>query len=211
MKTRIRAARAAALAVAAVASLGAPRQAEAQASDMMIGQLMLFAGNFCPRSWAQANGALLAISQNQALFSVLGTTYGGDGVTTFALPDLRGRAPVHVGQGPGLSNYTLGARYGAESTTLSVAQMPSHNHMINVVAQPGDKGGPGDDYLAVVAPKPLGSSTQNYSAYHDGPPDKQMDPGMVALNGGSQPASIQAPRIAMMWCVAINGIYPSRN
>ena len=99
-----------------------------------IGQITLFAGNFAPRGWAFCNGQLLSIAQNTALFSILGTTYGGNGQTTFALPDLRGRVPVHAGQGPGLSNYDLGQQGGAESVTLTTAQMPAHTHPANANA-----------------------------------------------------------------------------
>ena len=97
--------------------------------DPFLGEILGFAGNFAPRGWALCNGQLLAISQNSALFSILGTTYGGDGRTTFGLPDLRGRAPMHAGHGPGLTNRVLGARFGTETNTMTVNQMPQHNHL----------------------------------------------------------------------------------
>lgn len=113
--------------------------------ETFLGQIIMFGGNFAPRGWAFCNGSLIAINQNQALFSLLGTTYGGDGRTTFALPDLRGRAPIHYGQGPGLSNRTLGEKSGVESNILNVNQLPSHNHLAsgavkasNVVATDSD-------------------------------------------------------------------------
>src|SRR3954465_13916452 len=96
-----------------------------------IGQISLFGGNFAPRGWAFCKGQLLAISQNTALFSILGTTYGGNGQTTFALPDLRGRVPIHFGQGPGLSSYALGETGGAETTTLTVNELPAHTHAVS--------------------------------------------------------------------------------
>src|SRR5438105_10342167 len=99
-------------------------------SEPFLGQIMLFGGNFAPRGWAFCNGQIMSIAQNTALFSLLGTTYGGDGITTFALPDLRGRAPVGQGQGPGLSNITLGEASGTESITLTIANMPGHNHTL---------------------------------------------------------------------------------
>lgn len=198
------------LTAALVLSLGTGKPAKAQ-SEPLLGQLMLFGGNFCPRNWAAANGALLPISQNTALFSLFGTIYGGDGRTTFALPDLRGRAPVHYGQGPGLSDHRQGAPYGHETTVLSVAEMPSHSHMVNAVGQRGDKGGPGDDYLAIPYPLRDPTDWKAVSIYHNGPPDKQMDPGMIADSGGSQAFSITAPRLPMMWCVALSGLYPSRS
>lgn len=97
--------------------------------DPFLGEILGFAGNFAPRGWALCNGQLLAISQNSALFSILGTTYGGDGRTTFGLPDLRGRAPMHAGHGPGLTNRVLGSRFGTETNTMTVNQMPQHNHL----------------------------------------------------------------------------------
>src|SRR5690348_13380835 len=96
-----------------------------------IGEIRMFGGNFAPAGWAFCNGQLLPIAQNDALYTLLGTTYGGDGVNTFALPDLRGRAPVHFGQGSGLSNYVQGQQYGAEQVTLNVNQIPAHNHLVN--------------------------------------------------------------------------------
>jgi len=97
--------------------------------EPLIGQIMMFAGNFAPRGWAFCEGQLLAINQYQALFSILGTTYGGDGRTTFGLPDLRGRVPMHPGNGPGLSSKRLGQKGGSETNTLNVSQLPSHNHL----------------------------------------------------------------------------------
>src|SRR5438132_384897 len=99
-------------------------------SEPFLGEIRMFCGNFNPRGWALCNGQLLSIAQNTALFSILGTTYGGNGQTTFALPDLRGRVPVHPGQGPGLSMYNLGENGGAESVTLTAAQMPAHQHTV---------------------------------------------------------------------------------
>src|SRR6478672_10112699 len=97
-------------------------------SEPFLAEIIMFAGNFAPRGWAFCQGQILSIAQNTALFSLLGTTYGGNGQTTFALPDLRGRVPVGTGQGPGLSNYDLGQVSGSESVTLTVSQMPAHNH-----------------------------------------------------------------------------------
>jgi microcystin-dependent protein len=130
-----------------VATFASMSPAAAQA-EPFIGQLMVTAANFCPRGWAQADGQILAISQNTALFSLLGTTYGGNGQTTFALPDLRGRAPIHQGTGPGLSNYLEGQVGGRESFTLTINQMPPHNHGVQATNVTADKGGPQDRYLA---------------------------------------------------------------
>jgi len=117
--------------------------AAAQAQEKYLGEIMLVGYNFCPGSTTEANGQLIAISQNSALFSLYGTTYGGDGQTTFALPDLRGRVPVQTGQGPGLSNYPLGAAGGTESRALSVAQMPAHAHAHGIAAQLNASNAPG--------------------------------------------------------------------
>jgi len=171
--------------------------------DPFIGELMLFGGNFCPRTWANADGQLLSISQNNALFSLYGTFYGGDGRTTFGLPDLRGRAPIHIGQGPGLANYAQGQRGGAESLTVGISNMPSHNHEVQGTNQRANKGGPGTDFLAGQDPgRPI---------YHDGPPNRIMDPAMITNTGGDQPISKRSPYLALRWCVALQGTYPSRN
>lgn len=188
---------------AAVLSLGfmaAPQTASAQ--DFYLGQLIPVGFNFCQRNTAAANGQLLAISSNSALFSLLGTIYGGDGRTTFALPDLRGRFPTHQGTGAGLSTRPIGSRGGVETVVLSQANLPSHNHIIASVNQDGDKGGPVTDLLA--------KSNDGAKMYHDGPPDATMDPRMVQNTGGSQAFSIMNPYLTINWCVATQGLFPSR-
>ncbi|HUD90835.1 phage tail protein [Sphingobium sp.] len=198
LKTRFMAAT---LGAAALFSLAGAQPAAAQ-SEPYIGQLTLFTYNFCPNGWAEASGQIMSIAQNTALFSLLGTTYGGNGMTTFALPDLRGRAPIHVGQGPGLSNYDLGQTGGTESTTLNVNNMPAHNHSIAATNLPGNKGGPGGKLLA---------SDATLNKYSDTPtPNVIMNSQMVGVTGGSQPFSIRDPYLAMRWCIALSGIYPSR-
>ena len=191
-------------AIAAAALFSSPDTARAQDTPL-IGQMMLFGGSFCPRFWAPADGQLLAISSNQALFSILGTMYGGDGRTTFGLPDLRGRVPLSVGQGPGLPNPgNLGARGGSATKTLTIPEMPSHNHMVNSTFQTADKNGPGTDFLAVP-------NQSGLNIYHNGPADRQMDPAMIANTGGSQSFSIQNPYQVMQWCIATQGLYPPRS
>lgn len=182
-------------------------KAEAQASDPFIGQMMTVGFNFCPRGWAQANGQLLAISSNTALFSLLGTTYGGDGRTTFGLPDLRGRYAANVGTGPGLSNVTWGQRGGAETHTMTVNEMPSHNHIVNATNERADQLGPGDDFLADPAP----FNGINPMIYHDGPANRTMNPGMIAHTGGGLPFNIKDPFLGMYVCIATVGVYPSRS
>lgn len=184
-------------------SLMAPRLAAAGA-EPFVGELMLFGGTYCPRDWANADGQLLAISQYQSLFALYGTTYGGDGRTSFALPDLRGRSPINLGQGPGLANYTQGQRGGAESVSVQTANMPSHNHIVNGTNAIGNLPGPGSDFLAKA-------DTGQTNIYHNGPANVTMDPGMIANTGGSQPISKRSPYLTMRWCVALQGIFPPRN
>ena len=165
--------------------------------EPFIGQIMLFAGNFAPRYWAFCEGQLLPIAQNAALFSILGTTYGGDGITTFALPDLRGRAPIHPGTGPGLTYRTLGERGGVESTYLSIANLPSHNHGVPAAAE-GNTDDPSGNYIA-------GAGINSFSTV-------QNDSSQATANtGGGQPVNIMSPYLAMNYCIALQGIFPSRN
>ena len=182
--------------------MAAPQSASAQ--SFYIGQLVPGGYNFCPRGSLAANGQLLPVASNSALFSLLGTIYGGDGRTTFALPDLRGRAPLHAGNGPGLSARPLGQRGGAETVTMTAAQMPSHSHMVGARNKRGDKRGPGTDF-------PAPSSVTEQSIYHEGPADVTMDPKMIKNSGGGQPMQIMNPYLVIQWCIAIDGIYPSRS
>jgi len=176
--------------------------APAAAQEGFIGQIVMFAGNFAPRSWALCDGQLISISQNTALFSILGTTYGGDGETTFALPDLRGRVAIHKGQGPGLSNYTLGQRGGAETVTLTTQQMPSHNHGIMGTNSNGDQETPGG---AVPARKARADD------YKFAAPDVAMHASMVANAGGGQSHPNIQPYLAVNYIIALFGVFPSQN
>jgi microcystin-dependent protein len=184
-------------------SFMAPKPAAAQATPW-VGQLMLVGFGFCPRSWADASGQLLPINQNQSLFSLYGTMYGGDGRTTFALPDLRGRTPISYGQGPGLANYQQGSRGGQENFTITTAQLPSHNHNVQATDAIADKKGPGLDFMAKV-------STPDDAIYHNGPPNKLMDPAVITNTGGNQAITKRSPYLTMRWCVALQGVFPSRN
>lgn len=184
-----------------------PAPAQAQ-SDPLLGQLMAFGGNFCPRGWAEASGSLLAINSNQALFSLLGTMYGGDGRTTFALPDLRGRAPVSQGQGPGLPNYRQGSKGGSTSFTLTVNQMPSHSHTGTVAASPSDGN------TATPVRNSFAKVTGGANGYITGDPAvNNMHPNVLRLNntGGSQPVNHVSPYQTLRWCIATQGVFPSRN
>ncbi|MEP3654447.1 MAG: tail fiber protein [Litorimonas sp.] len=175
-------------------------------SDPFIAQITLFAGNFAPRNWAFCDGQLLAISSNTALFSLIGTIYGGDGRTTFALPDLRGRAPIGPRTGPGLSTYREGQRGGQESVTLLPSQMPVHSHTLNATNAPGDKGGPQGKMLA--------AGHGDETIYHDTPPSaniRAMASNSIANAGGGQAHNNMQPFLATNYIIALQGIFPSRN
>ncbi len=168
-------------------------------AEPFIGQVTLFAGNFAPRGWAFCSGQLLAISQNQALFSILGTFYGGDGRTTFALPDLRGRVPVHPGQGPGLANRTLGERGGAEQVSLSTDQIPAHAHNFRATTNAADSTTPAGKILA-SGPTAYGSGANT-----------QLSNNVIRNTGGGSPHDNMQPWLGLNYIIAITGIYPSRN
>lgn len=177
-------------------------------SEAFVGEMMLFAGTFCPRGWAKADGQLLAISQNDALFSLYGTIYGGDGRTTFGLPDLRGRGPIHQGTGPGLPTYRIGAKGGIESTALNVTHLAPHNHSVRATNQQGNKFGPGTDFLA--DPNTNDPSTE-VKIYSDAPINRQMSPNMIQNTGFGQAFNTESGYLGIQWCVSLFGIYPSRN
>lgn len=172
-------------------------------SDPFIGEIKIVGFGFAPRSWAFCDGQLLSVAQNQALFSLLGTTYGGDGATTFALPDLRGRVAMHPGFGPGLSPRSWGEKAGAETHTLTSSQMPSHNHPHLSTDNEGDSVSPGGKFPASAEEpvRPWGSASSGAG----------MAPGVVANTGGSQPHNNIQPFLAVYFCIALQGIYPSRN
>ena len=195
------------------------------AQEAILGEIRFFAGNFAPRGWALCNGQTLAIADNQALFSLLGTTYGGDGRNTFSLPDMRGRMPLHPGTGPGLPPVTLGARGGAPSVTLSAAEMPAHAHTatsdavststttVHANARAGLRNAPDGGVLA------NGGQDRIYTQQ---PPDVTLAPGAattattttvtttVASAGGGQPVPIQPPYAAINCIISTEGYYPGR-
>ncbi|WP_244620462.1 phage tail protein [Chitinophaga japonensis] len=188
---------------------------------------MIFGGNFAIRGWAFCQGQIVSISQNTALFSLLGTTYGGNGQTTFALPDLRGRAPIGIGQGPGLSNYVLGQIGGTENTTLLINNMPAHTHtadasgLTTAPAATTDNGttntpGPGvvPATLPTVGSGPGAVQINGYAALGTATTlggSKVNGDVTIGLTGGTQPFSIMNPYIAMNYQIAMDGIFPSRN
>jgi microcystin-dependent protein len=169
-------------------------------SEPFLGEIRIFPYNFAPRGWAFCQGQILSIAQNTALFSLLGTTYGGNGQTTFALPDLRGRVAVSSGQGPGLSSYSLGEETGVESVTLISTEMPAHNHLVNAANSDATDSAPVGNVPAVI---PSGGYTAT--------PTGQMLAGMVSPSGGNQPHTNIQPVLVLNFCIALQGIFPSRN
>lgn len=181
--------------------------APAQAQDRYLGQIIPFTNTFCPKNTVEANGQILAIRSNVALFSLYGTQFGGDGSTTFALPDLRGRAPYGQGQGPGLQPYVVGQNGGAESIQLDVAELPTHTH---AAAMWGYNGDPDSDApnLASVADFPAGQTIYNNNTA----PNVQMQAHSVqGLNSGnSSPVPLNGPYVTIRYCVVMQGIFPQR-
>jgi len=179
--------------------------------DGFIGEIRLFAPNFAPQSWLICAGQLMAISQNQVLFSILGTTYGGNGFTTFALPDLRGKAPIGEGQGPGLSVYTLGQQTGVTAYSLTGSNLPAHNHTISgtismrTTTAVADSETPGGNYFA-------NDTSTKFDTQNDGTTMKPANVNLVAGNAGSGvPVNNMMPYIAMNYIICQSGVFPARN
>lgn len=166
-------------------------------SDQFIGQIMPAAFNFAPRYFAQCNGALLPISQNQALFSLLGTTYGGDGIQTFGLPDLRGRTPIGMG-----GSYAIGEKAGVESVSLLASQIPTHTHGVNGCNQPAAARSPAAGFFG---------NTASTSLYAPSGPQVALNANTVGASGGSQPHPNMQPYSVLNFCIALSGVFPSRN
>lgn len=171
-------------------------------ADPYVGEIRLFAGNFAPQGWRFCDGALLAVSENEVLFNLIGATYGGDGSTTFALPDLRGRVPIHMGTGGGLSPRTIGEVLGTEAVTLTTAQLPGHNHSFNASTDNGSTPSPGG---AVVAANP------QIRTYIQDVPDSAFAPATISQTGGSSPHDNMMPFICINYIISLYGIFPSRN
>lgn len=174
-----------------------------------LGTISLFAGNFAPRGWALCNGQLLPIARYSALFSILGTFYGGDGITTFALPDLRGRVPIHWGQGPGLTNRVIGERAGDENVTLINSQIPIHTHALNASTNTGSQPSPTSGVLATSTDPDAGGNPINFTAANG--VNTVMAPNAIGPTGGSLPHNNMQPYLAVTFIIALEGIFPSRN
>lgn len=169
-------------------------------SQPYVGEIRIFAGNFAPAGWMFCDGSLLAIGQNDTLFNLIGTTYGGDGQQTFALPDLRGRVPVHQGQGPGLSHRSMGEFGGTEAVTIAPNQLPVHSHRLRV--EPGlANGSSGVGGLLAASPVKF---------YAASSPTVAMAPQAISLQGGGQPHNNMAPFLGLSYIISLFGVFPSQ-
>lgn len=175
-----------------------------------LGSIILFAGNFAPKGTAFCNGQMMSIASNSALFALLGTTYGGNGQTTFALPDLRGRVPLHSGgsQGPGLSFYPLGMQTGAETVTLNTQQMPAHTHVANASSSAADAVSPTNNFWSAA---PGASARGGGANVFASAANTAMNPTALSPSGSSQPHSNIQPILALNYIIYTQGFYPSRN
>ncbi len=180
-------------------------------ADPFIGQIMIVPYNFAPRNWAFCDGQLLSIAQNTALFSLLGTTYGGDGRTVFGLPDLRGRVPIHQGRGPGLAERRIGSKGGAETGTLSTAQVPAHGHDISTPLKATKEKASEKDPAGNLLAKQKGNKNI-YSDSVAAPVDMAPEiSGNTASAGGGQSHNNMQPFLGLNIVIALQGIYPSRS
>ena len=166
-----------------------------------IGEIRLFAGTFAPIGWEFCNGQLMPISENDALFTLIGTTYGGDGQQTFALPDLQSRVPLHMGQGPGLQSYQIGEQAGVESVTLTTNQTPSHSHAFLASTAPGGSNTPQGNVVATPSVTKL---------YRLATPSDPMAANLISPTGGSQPHENLMPYVAINYIISMFGVFPSQ-
>jgi microcystin-dependent protein len=170
-------------------------------ADPFVAEIRLFPFTFAPKGWATCDGQIMPISQNTALFSLLGTTYGGDGKSNFALPDLQGRAPMHPGQGPGLSLHDLGESGGTEAVTLLKSEIPSHTHLLQASDQPAEQVSGGGASLG----RSVGSAL-----YAEGAGDVGMAPEALAVAGSGEPHDNMQPYLTVQFCIALQGVFPPR-
>lgn len=174
-------------------------------SQPYVGEIMMFGGNFAPAGWELCNGQILPIAQNTVLFALIGTTYGGDGITTFALPDLRGRMPLHMGQGGFFTNRILGSKGGTETETLTLAQIHEHGHNINAITINGNSKTP-------VGPTvPANVSGTNTNIYSAAPANATMAPNLLGDGGGGQPHNNLQSYLTINFCISLFGVFPSQN
>jgi len=171
-------------------------------SDQFLGEIRIFATNFAPKGWAQCNGQLMPLSQNTALFALLGVTYGGDGKTTFALPNLQGRAPLQPGAGPGLTPHSLGEMGGSATVSLLTSEMPMHSHQLMHSGGAASVPTPGPDNAF--------ARTTTAQVYAPGDTSAPVNPQALAANGGSAPHNNMQPSLTLNFCIALQGIFPPR-
>jgi len=169
-------------------------------SECFIGEIRMFGGNFAPQDWALCDGSTLPINGNDALYALIGTTYGGDGVTNFKLPDLRCRIPIHKGQGPGLTTRVIGNSFGSETVTLNVTQIPAHTHLISA----------GGDATS-AAPAGGYPGNANFSLYSEAAPDSTMNPAVVGPMGAAQPHPNVMPSLCINFIIALSGYFPTQS
>ena len=171
-------------------------------SDGYVGEIRMFAGNFAPRNWALCDGQLIAVSQNESLFSLLGTIYGGDGRTTFGLPDMRGRVPVHQGTGPGLTDRRIGHKFGQEHVTLTTNNLPAHSHRVTASTETANEASPVGNLLATPPTEGI---------YRAGTPTDAMSSQAVSQKGSSQSHDNMMPTATINYIICLYGTYPSRS
>jgi microcystin-dependent protein len=176
--------------------------------EAYIGQIILFAGNFNPKNFMLCNGQILAIRTNTALFSLLGTTYGGDGKTTFALPDLRGRNAIQQGQGPGLTPRILGETGGTPTVTLITTEMPAHVHLVNANNASGSTNDPTNNFPGVAVDAGSGNE---YTIYTSTAPNSNFNMTAVGPQGGNQPHQNMPPYLGLNFIICVQGVFPARN
>jgi microcystin-dependent protein len=178
-------------------------------SNQYLGEIRPFAGNFAILGWVMCNGQLMSIADNTALYTLIGTTYGGDGVTTFGIPDLRGRVALNQGQGPGLTNRVIGELSGSEQVTLTIAQMPQHTHSFSATTVPATAATPANNMLATPS-----SPTQAFLYLSPSAPSPVSAPpaaNSVSSQGGNQPHDNIMPTLAVTYIMAVTGVFPSQN
>jgi len=174
-------------------------------ANPFVAEIRIFPFNFPPTGWAFCNGQLLSISQNTALFSLLGTTYGGDGMSNFALPNLQGSAPIQPGQGPGLSLYDLGESGGEDTVTLLPSEIPAHTHVVNCFS------GVGDQYGPYGPPGFIWATDAGGNNEYDAGGTANLAPGAVQNGGGGQPHNNLQPYLTLNFCIALQGVFPTRS
>ncbi len=181
-------------------------------SQPYVGQILMFAGNFAPAGWMTCSGQLLPISEYDTLFNLIGTTYGGDGQSTFGLPDLQGRVPIHMGQGGGFSNYSIGQFAGTESVSLNSNQLPSHNHLLATVNAPGNQNTPSVSVVLANEQSGVGGTTEPFAYLpFSGANQVQLSTSSIGSSGTGVAHENRQPVLAVTYCISLFGIFPSPN